>query len=203
MTTRTIAGNNFQNNEVLVDYVRKEVRFRPVSTNGLFRTWAKFYVNLIGAGIARVVFPAALIVFLTVLLCGDWSMLSVAGAIAAALFLLTCGVLWVGVVCGLYSLLFFKESWRKTGFPQVNYLIGKCLFEERRVLVTPSMVADKEYVLAAFSNVGLHYALKGDFAFFLERVEVKSLTTTDEGEWYTVFTFSEQPVEGAMELQYI
>lgn len=193
-------GEDSQNNQVIIDYAKREVWFKPISTIPLWRLYTMFLGNLLELSFVKVV-PRFCAVWAMVLL---GCLLMAWGAFGWLVVKLGVSVLvlfWA-LLFGL-SLEFWVGDWRREKFPAYNALFCRLAGEEESLVVNPEAVIDRRFLLPCFQNIGLSWAATGDFSFYLERVEVRSHFASDEASWFALFTFSEQPVEGSLRIKYI
>ena len=195
------SSDSFENNEVVIDYKEQKVLFKVVGARSLLGVWFMFLVNLFGFALLRIFLLFFLLMMgVACIAFFDFNNAALAEFLTVAMVVaLVAVLLWV---VG-YSLLFFRKRWRSVAYPQCNYLFQRWSGEEKFLTVNPAAVIDRKFLLPCFSNIGVEYQASKDFAFFLERVEVRSLYTTDEGEWLCCFSFREQPLEGELRLRYI
>lgn len=198
--SESFTGGNYLNNAVTVDYVKREVSFKPLGSKSMFWAYADFLANLVSVAFVRVLLPfwGVFILFSFV---EGWAGASLDVGLGVLRVVLTLSTLPF-IYAFSYSLFFLDGDWREREFPVHNYSFSKLMLEEKCKTVRSEDVIDGKFVLPEFANVGLLYEASGDFSFFLERVEVRSNSSSDDGSWSATFSFSEQPLEGELRIRY-
>lgn len=199
--SQTFTGGNCLNNEFVVDYAKREVTFKPLGSKSLWATYMQFSMNLHCLAMIRILVPfwAIYTLFFFVISWLGASGEAILDIIRVMIVLSPLPFIW----SFSYSLFFWDDEWRERHFPEHNYSFSKLSGEEQFLTVSKDAVIDKRFLLPFFENVGLQYEASGDFSFYLEKIEVRSHFTTDDGSWFALFTFSEQPVEGELKIRYV
>jgi hypothetical protein len=199
LKTVKFVGHNPFNNDVIVDYDKRQVFFHPVKEQSLFELWMIF----IGSCFFRFFvlffrYPLALSFFLLMLfIFADMEVV----AVFFFYVLMFVGFAYV-LFSFVFSLNFFRRRWREEEYPKFNYEALKPL-EEHYLKVNKDAVRNNEFILPSFQNIGLHYRVSGDFASLLQRIEVRHLFDGDDAEFCAVFIFRDAPVTGDLEIEYI
>lgn len=198
-------GQNFHNNAVDVDFVRRTVHFKPLKDMGFF---AHYFLYLTVLWIVFFIFSAYVLGVLSIVYIIFFPKIFVSWQFGLVGFFILLVI--PSFVALFYSFMFFDPVWRVNVFPKANYhwhtLISSLCFgfdKEKLLTVNPDAVIDKRFFLPYFDNVGLDYEASGDFSRFLLRIRIINLFEIDTGDWFCVFEFSEQPVHGSLKLRYI
>lgn len=190
-------GNNPHNNQVVVDYDKRTVRFKPVK--GKLNPYFEFLLGLILKPLIRVLgFVLILIVILT-LMPLDQNVVVELWIQMTGLSTLICIVVSV-----LASLKYFDKKWRKEKYPEFNYKMMNSIFTKAtKSIVTHNNVEDKMMIIPSFGNVMLSYKCYGDFNKYLKRIVIKNHFKKKAYNWYCIFKFSQHPKKGFMEISYL
>lgn len=137
----------------------------------------------------------------------------IASAMPMTIFCIT--FLLMPFICTWY---FYKHK-EEVGkfFPKINYSMHQLLSlgHDRKIIeAKPEDIVDNIFVIPRFSNVYLDYVVKGDFARYLQRIEVMEYPynyTYEKSQrkvinqyvWRTVFRFERKPETGSLKVIYV
>ena len=190
----TIFGEGTQDNEVVIDYVRKTVEFRPVIEYSAINQQSILFGFTAITMFVRVFIPVYIILLLAPLVMPQ----------AFVDVMMNISLVLTVALPFAFSFMYWHKEWRKKWYPEVNFTLFKLMWQAKHVTVTPSRMKNTMFVIRHFGNIGLDYVVKGDFARYLERVEVKCILKTEDGnDWSATFFFKNVPKSGSMRLTYV
>ena len=179
MVVTTINGNNYDNNNVIVDFTTKTVKFEPVIHRN--RTFY-YFLNATILGSYVSFFITAFIIMI-----GLFSWIDgypIRYLFRTLVFLSLCSIMIVYAMSYLIYLPIFVDSWNKY-YPQFNAtMIYFCriltgTFPITTELINCQMLKGNVWILPRFSNVSLKYKLVGDFATNIEKIEIHNHIITE------------------------
>lgn len=98
-------------------------------------------------------------------------------------------------------------------FPKFNYWFLHKVLRYKEYIVRENSLDDTTYELPIFKNIMLNYETEGEFANYLQRVDIEEIQYLREkrnGEekkvniyWKAVFTFTQPPRNGKLEVRFI
>lgn len=95
-------------------------------------------------------------------------------------------------------------------YPKTNYFILRILQGEKHIIIK-NLVRDF-WILPKFNNVFLEYRAEGEYATFLRNVEIKEIDyyikkgnreIKNTSQWECIFSFTQIPKEGKIEIDYV
>jgi hypothetical protein len=211
----TYNGDNPHNNNIVIDFIKKTVKFEPVKEHSLsfyyfmnVLIYTLFFTFNVGI--------SCMMMFIMMI----FTHFPFVYAFSATLWLfIIYGVTAPLLTFTLMGLPFWNKYWRKHYFPKFSALMAYSI----RVLqfnfhfifrkkIYPKDLKGNVFIIPTFGNVDLDYELHGDFAEHIEKIEVHNHYKKDkktgqmkprESRFYAVFTFNGIIKEGYMRLRYI
>jgi len=197
-------GNNPHNNQVVVDYEKREVKFKPVRGE-----LHPYLVLLFGMIIKFTMKLLVLIFLLTLILYGIEGLGFISfpneGMDQVTLLSFLLGSLSMFLV----SLKYFDKEWLKNEFPKFNYhrlkdsSIPFLKSNVERLEINKKNICDKQVIIPSFDNIMLSYKCFGDFNKFLKKIVIRNHFDKKAHTWYCIFQFSKEPVKGKMVVKYL
>jgi hypothetical protein len=199
------SGENFYNNEVEVDFVRKTVNFSPIKDDTFFSYYILYFTALYAVFL---IFSAYLLTFLCVVvaLFAPQVFYDFGFGLAGLSILVVVPL----VLAFFFSLMFFDSDWRANEYPKANHRWAKILSllffkqdsesNEKVVEVCSGAVVDKRFVIPSFLNIYLDYEASDDFARYIKNIRI---VNNPDSNWSCVFEWYRMPVSGSLKIKYI
>ena len=202
---QSFSGENFYNNEINIDFVRKTVDFFPVVEGGFFLYYSLYFGVLY---MIFLLFSAYLLTFLCVVvaLFAPQVFYDFGFGLAGLSILVVVPL----VLAFFFSLMFFDSDWRANEYPKANHRWAKILSllffkqdsesNEKVVEVCSGAVVDKRFVIPEFLNIYLDYEVSDDFARYIKNIRI---VNNPDSNWSCVFEWYRMPVSGSLKIKYI
>lgn len=181
---QTYNGDNYHNNNVVVDYIKKSVSFEPIIAGNLIKYYWDFVLPLIIKTIA-----ITFILMLPVFVISDRFPVEV--FFPTFLFSL------------VFSLNFFRKNWRKNWYPKFQASFYTMMGDRKFKKVNPEALINNQFIIPCFSNIMLEYKAYGDFALYLKKIEIKNLYQDDSYNFFCFFSFTKKVTDGDLMIRYI
>jgi len=193
-------GKNSGNNEVIVDFKERKVDFREIKGIGFNRVDNRIS-GLIHSSYIRI----AIIFFFA----NTAVHLVVGRDVSANIWALIFLYFGFKFISPIIDFMFKKLDKDNELLPKANaFLIGmnrllkgKKPFESLRIF--PQDLIDNEFIIPKFDNVMFNYKLNGDFAEFIDRIEIKAIMPSNPYEFSARIIFNKKIKKGSMIIKYI
>jgi len=203
-------GNNFCDNEVIVDFENKKVDFTPVDEVTPFDVW-------FGSLFSTIVVLGHILIwglfFLTITIGGIYKIFGYNFLIVITYF--TSFMIGSGIFVVFVSWVFCTKVYRLKIFPKYNAMTSEIM---TWLILNPSLwktyreVSDNNTIIFDdFKNIYMKYEVTEDFAKYISRIEITApfKEIPLEGKkrkkpryWMCKFIFKQKPLKGYLKVKY-
>ena len=187
-------GNNYYDNRIVIDYVKKKVFFTPVSIKHFMFYYMMFLFNCIAFLMNWALLP--FLAFVMILVKVEY----MTSLDATSLFNFTLIVFSFGVF--LMSTSFLIPYWRKNWYPIFMSNVFLASYRKKKIITPEQMQFKNKVIIPRFKNIGLSYELYGDFKD-IKRITIKEIFEKDPYNWSCLFLFNRNIKKGKMIIQFI
>lgn len=195
-------GNNTQNNEISVDFDKREVKFKPISEYRRFESAISFFSHFSLLSIVLILLSVWIWIFI------NFFNFIFQSKISAYLIYAVCmsgftGMMFFALIWTI--ILFSVKKWRYEYFAKfqaelfryIQILIFIQIIEKETIL--PAKIKKNKYSFE-FGNISLDYRATEDFAKHLHKIKIKH---RKNNQWKCTFEFRDKIEAGLLDLKYI
>ena len=226
MTKETYKEYIPANARISIDYTKKKndrVNFSyPVNYTYKKAVWKFTYQLVVVLTFLVLVYSAVILYFLLYL---PYSYITNPPvlSVSTSSFDMATGFAIIGgffIILGIPAIITFYLSRKKERLanwsPRIGHYIARMLFMTKLKTFHPEEVKDKKVVIPSFNNVHLKWNAKDDFGEYLEKIDVTELdfswqkrllfkkwVSRNEVMFQAVFTFSDYPKTGVLDVEFV
>ena len=194
--TQKFNGENYFNNKVIVDFVKKEVTFEPIK-RPIFSIFISFFLsNLMFINLwAYILYLIASALFALKL-------------VSEEIFIYSFSLVFLIVF--ILTMPFLNKKWRETKYATYNMfcekydLLNLIIRRGKTREVEPRKIINNTFFIEYFKNIFLEYKLIGDYARYIKKIVIDTNKKDSERwGWYAYFVFKKKPKDGKFYVAYI
>jgi len=208
------SGNNFYNNNIEIDFNRRQVNFLPIKDGGFIKHYLRFLLRLSVFYSIPIIWVAVIYNIIGIILYTNSAVIisSTPGYMFAISDMLNYSIYTALGLAFIFSLAFFHKGWRNTKYPEFNYniyrLMKKIMWlgfksDITKEEVNPEAIVNNKFIIYDFDNVKMDYKLTGDFKKYIDKIKIINKYKKNPDEWMCVFFFKKHPKKGKMILEYM
>jgi len=208
-------GNNILNNEIIIDYKTKKVKFTPVKEEFNIER------NYIAHVMAGVLIPSLFFSFIiwhiyyntSLTILGNYAFISTKSLINYFSASITPLIIPLLIILPLLIQIRYQlknKRWRHEIFPKINVSIQLWIFKLFSLGLASTNKRIYKNSLGAtiikkeFRNVFLDYKASEDYVNFLEKIKISSNQHSGKSrDWFLEFIFIKEPQKGRLIIKYI
>lgn len=200
-------GKNTHNNQVEVDFEKREVNFKPILKDEEKEEEARERRQFVGSlqCIIRKIF-IPIIIFLIVI---DYTAIRMGNPIQPVFIkvMFLGGIMYFA--CEITRLLFISKKFKYEIMPKLNAVlihIRARLNNETGLIegtIDKESIKNREFKIRDFQNIVLKYQAKGDMAKQLRKIEIRPIFKDNPYIWEATFKFKKEVKDGTLHVKYI